>query len=148
MYYTITRTILWHDIIYYDVICYSIVHYRLWSIISIHIAYTFQESTQVRDSAGVVLGDIQQKGMVRCSLDWPLPALVLCVSSPLKLPSLDADVYRLPTPGGQLARLARGRLPYGGPRSLTLKGRCIIYYYNMSYYAMLYYYNILSYCIM
>ena len=55
---------------------------------------------------GVALGDIQNKGVVRCSLDsignlWAI--------SPLKLPSLNTDLYRLPTtsPSTDVSRSTR-----------------------------------------
>ena len=56
-----------------------------------------RESIEVRESERVVLGDIHQKGG-HAALSWLLSfaVLVLCVISPLQLPSLNADPYRLP----------------------------------------------------
>ena len=82
----------------------------------IYIYIYIYMSIEIRESTSVVLGDIPQKGVVRCSLDFclSLVVLVLCAISPLELPSLNTDLYRLPTGGGG------GAGAEGSPQGLAL----------------------------
>ena len=53
-----------------------------------------RESIEVRESTTVVLGDIQNKRVVRCSLDSCLSlSSFFARSAPLKLPSSNTDLY-------------------------------------------------------
>ena len=123
-------------------------------------------SIEVRESARVVLGDMtsQQMGVVRCSLDSCLllssffafqvfssprmslahkaspqhpPQKVRAISA-LKLPSLNTDLYWLPTGAGANRLDGRGGGNGAGPGATFFKALVYHhYYYYYNYYSVL-----------
>ena len=64
--------------------------------LSLYIYIYICISIEVGESTRVVLGDIPQNGLARCSLDSRLLLSSFFARSPLRLPSLNTDIYRLP----------------------------------------------------
>ena len=101
---------------------------HLWSTCPPALA-TNRESIEVSERTRVVLGDIQNKGLVPCSLDSRLsnPAQ----SPPLKLPSLNTDLYRLPNKGSGCDASGGGGAGWPWPRPQPCPGQLNIYYMNV-----------------
>ena len=105
-----------------------------------------------REHKGVVLGEINKKGVVRRSLDSCLLLSSLSGQiSPFKLPSLNTDLYRLPNQDrwpqeeerGELRRDRHDRPPHqGAPRRVVLID--ITVWYGIAWYILSYCYSVVS----